>query len=52
MAVKEYQYKNAIIKIKRPELSDTERERREKQIVIALQQFGKEMVETAGKEVG
>lgn len=43
--VKEYTYGNATIMIYRPELTDREYERVEKQILIGLQQIGKEMKE-------
>lgn len=52
MVVKEYQYKNAIIKICRPELSESERVTQERRINIALQQFGKAMVAAEKNEVG
>lgn len=43
--MKEYTIGNAIVCISRPELSEAERARREKQIQIALQQFGRAMQE-------
>lgn len=45
MIVKEYTYGNAIIKVYRPELTELEYEKVEKQILIGLQQIGKEMKE-------
>lgn len=45
MAVTQYTFGNAIIEVHRPELTAEERARREAQILIALQQYGKAMVE-------
>lgn len=45
MAVTQYTFGNAIIEIHRPELTNEERIRREKQILIALDNFGKAMVD-------
>ena len=45
MTVREYTYGNAIIAVYRPELSDKERKKREEKILIALQQYGKEVKE-------
>ena len=45
MVVKEYQYGNATIIVTRPELSDKELKKQEERILIALQQYGKEIKE-------
>ena len=45
MTVREYTYGNAIIVIYRPELSDKERKKREERLLIALEQYGKEVKE-------
>lgn len=42
--ISEYRYGNAIVKVYRPELTQGEREDRERRILSALQQFGKEAV--------
>lgn len=44
--VKEVVYKNAIIKIYRPTLSETEQANRERQLETALHLFGKAMVDS------
>ncbi len=43
MTTREYTIGNCIVCVTRPELSDAERAKREKQIQIALQQFGRAM---------
>ena len=45
MSTREYAYGNSIVVVYRPELTDREYERVEKQILIGLQQIGKEMKE-------
>jgi hypothetical protein len=45
MTVREYTYGNAIIAIYRPELSEKELKRREERLLIALEQYGKEVKE-------
>lgn len=47
MTTTEIKIGNAIVCITRPELSDAERAKRERQIQIALQQFGRAMHEKA-----
>ena len=42
MDIHEYNYGNVVIKVYRPELTDTERKKRERQIESALSVFGKE----------
>ena len=49
MIIKEYQYGNVTITTYRPELSDEENKKQEEQLLIALQQFGKEMKENTKK---
>lgn len=49
MIIKEYQYGNVTITTYRPELSDEENKKREEQLLIALQQFGKETKENTKK---
>ena len=44
MITREHKYRNATVIVHRPELSDRDREAQEKRVIIALQQFGKEMV--------
>lgn len=44
--MKEIQYGNAIIKIHRPVLTEEEQARQERQLEIALQLFGKEMMKS------
>ena len=46
MITREHKYRNATVIVHRPELSDRDREAQEKRVIIALQQFGKEMVRT------
>jgi hypothetical protein len=41
----EYKIGNCVVCVTRPELSDAERAKRERQIQIALQQFGRAMYE-------
>ena len=48
--MKELQFGNAIIKIYRPTLSETEQAKRERQLENALQLFGKAMVESEGRK--
>ena len=43
--MKEYIFKNAVVCVSRPELSEEERAKRERAILIALQQCGREMTE-------
>ena len=45
MIIKEYMYGNATIVIYRPELSDKDLKKQEQNILIALQQIGKELKE-------
>lgn len=45
MNVKEYRYGNAIIRIYRPELSKNDQIKQERNVLIALEQFGKAMEE-------
>lgn len=45
MIVREYIHGNAIITVYRPELTEKERKKIEGQILISLQQIGKEMKE-------
>lgn len=45
MIIKEYTYGNATIVIYRPELSDKDLKKQEQNILIALQQIGKELKE-------
>lgn len=45
MATREYTIGNCIVCVTRPELSDEERAKRERQIQIALQQYGRAMQE-------
>ena len=45
MEIKEYTYGNALITIYRPELTENEYKKIEKQILIGLQQIGKELKE-------
>lgn len=48
--MKEIFYGNAVIKLHRPTLSETEQSKRERQIKTALQLFGKEMLEAERKD--
>lgn len=50
MKMKELQFGNAIIKLTRPTLSETEQAKRERQLENALQLFGKAMVESEGRK--
>lgn len=43
MTTREYTIGNCIVCVTRPELSEAERAKRERQIQIALQQFGRAM---------
>lgn len=45
METREYTCGNAIVVVYRPELSEKEIEKQERQILIALQQIGKELKE-------
>lgn len=45
MTTREYTIGNCIVCVTRPELSEAERTKRERQIQIALQQFGRAMQE-------
>lgn len=45
MNVKEYRYGNAIVRIYRPELSKNDQIKQERNVLIALEQFGKAMEE-------
>ena len=45
MYTREYTYGNSIVVVYRPELTELEYEKVEKQILIGLQQIGKEMKE-------
>lgn len=45
MDVREYTYGNAIITVYRPELTETDLKKVEAQILISLQQIGKELKE-------
>jgi hypothetical protein len=45
MIVREYTYGNAVITVYRPELTEYKLKEVEKQIVISLQQIGKELKE-------
>lgn len=45
MTTREYTYGNSIVVVYRPELTEREYEKVEKQILIGLQQIGKEMKE-------
>ena len=45
MVVKEYTYGNATITLYRPKLSDKDLKKQEQNILIALQQIGKELKE-------
>lgn len=49
--MKEYRHGNVVLKIYRPELSDSERAKREQQILNTLQQYGKAMVAAEKCEV-
>lgn len=50
MNTKQYTYGNAIIIVRRPELTETEQAKQERHIEIALQQFGKVM-QQRGKQL-
>lgn len=50
--MKVYRYKNAEIRVSRSELTDRERESRERQIKAALQQIGKSIFEMRVKNNG
>lgn len=45
MTTREFEYGNAIIVVHRPDLSDKEQQKLENQILLAIQQIGKEMKE-------
>lgn len=45
MIIKEYTYGNATIVVYRPELSDKDHKKQEQNILISLQQIGKELKE-------
>ena len=45
MTTREYQYGNATIKMYRPELTKQQQIKQERNILIAIQQIGKEMKE-------
>ena len=45
MTTNVYQHGNAVIKVYRPSLGQEEQDKQEKKILIAMQQFGKEMEE-------
>lgn len=45
MVVRDYKYGNAIITVYRPELTEKELKKAEDQILISLQQIGKELKE-------
>ena len=45
MIVREYTYGNAMITVYRPELTDKDLKKQEQNILIALQQIGKELKE-------
>lgn len=47
--MKEYIIGNAVVIVTRPTLTEEERSKRERQISIALQQIGKEMIEAEMK---
>lgn len=50
MKTNEYRYGNAVVYINRPELTKEERQKRERQIVVALQQIGREINERGCKK--
>jgi hypothetical protein len=41
--MKTYRLGNVIVKVYRPDLTSTERSKRERELAISLEQFGKEM---------